>query len=109
MADLALITVFFSMIFFPCGIAMRSVRMRQSGMNGDSASNKKVRAIDEVESSPETTYTRLEPRHDRRALALQRSRDLYYRERAKRSSMTVSPKFQQVATARPKLVDKKVG
>jgi len=37
--------------------------------------------VDETEIAHQHNHSRLDPRHNRRALELQRSRQLYYRER----------------------------
>lgn len=85
MADFALVVTFFSMILLPCAMASRSLRAKRSGQPDASS---KIHFIDEQNRS-----AGLDPRHDRRALALKRSRDLYYRERAKRANGLVPTQF----------------
>jgi hypothetical protein len=109
MGDLALVSVFFSMILFPCAIATRSLKERDSAKTNK---RRAVFAVDETEISDKFKFSRLEPRHDRRALALLRSRELYYRERSLRAEasafQSTEPAFRAVVGARPILVDRKV-
>jgi hypothetical protein len=106
MSDLALIFLFFSMILVPCAMASHSLRAKRSGQFGRSSA---MNVVGDPDYSDRYHYARLEPRHDRKALAMQRSRDLYYRERAKRFDGTASIQFPSTEQPGPVLVDKKVG
>jgi hypothetical protein len=75
MGDLALVVVFLSMLMVPCCLAVRNVRTRGSV----STSMPGVFAIAESYEDGEVTALPPEAPVDRRALAIQRSREIYFR------------------------------
>jgi hypothetical protein len=75
MGDLVLAMFFFSMLMVPCYLATRTVRGKRSA----SRNIEGVRAVAETWDDEEQVAASGNVPCDRRALAVQRSREIYYR------------------------------
>ncbi len=87
MVDLVLVVCFFSMLMVPCYLAMRTVRDNKISGARMAGVTSMAEEFDEVEGYAAP----FESTVDRRALAIQRSREIYFRTGGRQPSVGYCP------------------